>query len=81
MKVIDVVSHIENRNEFTYIFNHEFGLYLGRFLGLGLFIFFATYISESFALKYSLIVIAVVQLASLPLAMHIVKVSNKLHQA
>ena len=81
MKVIDVVSHIESRNEFTYIFNHEFGLYLGRFLGLGLFIFFASYISESFALKYSLIVIAVVQLASLPLAMHIVKVSNKLHQA
>jgi MFS transporter, YQGE family, putative transporter len=79
MKVIDAVSRIENRNEFTYIFNHEFGLYLGRFLGLGLFIFFATYISETFALKYSLIVIAVVQLASIPLAVHIVKESNKLH--
>ena len=81
MKVIDAVSRIENRNEFTYIFNHEFGLYLGRFLGLGLFIFFATYISETFALKYSLIVIAVVQLASIPLAVHIVKESNKLHQS
>jgi MFS transporter, YQGE family, putative transporter len=81
MKVIDVVSKIEKRNEFTYIFNHEFGLYLGRFFGLGLFIFFATYISEDFALKYSLIVIAVLQLASIPLARHIVKVSNNLHQA
>jgi MFS transporter, YQGE family, putative transporter len=81
MKVIDAVSRIENRNEFTYIFNHEFGLYLGRFLGLGLFIFFATYISETFALKYSLIVIAVVQLASIPLAVHIVKESNKLHES
>lgn len=81
MRVIDVVSKIENRNEFAYIFNHEFGLYIGRFLGLGLFIFFATYVSESFALKYSLIVIAVVQLASIPLARHIVRVSNKLHSA
>jgi MFS transporter, YQGE family, putative transporter len=81
MRVIDVVSKIENRNEFTYIFNHEFGLYVGRFLGLGLFIYFATYISESFALKYSLIVIAIVQLASIPLARHIVKESYKLHKA
>jgi MFS transporter, YQGE family, putative transporter len=78
MRVIDIVSNIEKRNEFTYIFNHEFGLYLGRFFGLGLFIFFATYISEGFALKYSLIVIAVLQLASIPLARHIVSVSNKL---
>jgi len=78
MQVIDVVSKIEKRNKFTYIFNHEFGLYVGRFLGLGLFIAFATYISESFALKYSLIVIAVVQLASIPLARHIVRESYKL---
>lgn len=81
MQVIDVVSRIEKRNKFTYIFNHEFGLYLGRFLGLGLFIAFATYISESFALKYSLIVIAVVQLASIPLARHIVGESYKLQKS
>jgi YQGE family putative transporter len=81
MQVIDVVSRIEKRNKFTYIFNHEFGLYIGRFLGLGLFIAFATYISESFALKYSLIVIAVVQLASIPLARHIVGESYKLHKS
>jgi len=79
MQVIDVVSKIEKRNKFTYIFNHEFGLYVGRFLGLGLFIALATYVSESFALKYSLIVIAVAQLASIPLARHIVKESYKLH--
>jgi YQGE family putative transporter len=81
MRVIDVVSKIENRNEYTYIFNHEFGLYLGRFLGLGLFIGLATYVSEVFALKYSLIVIAVAQLASIPLARHVVKESYKLHKA
>lgn len=78
MRVIDVVSKIEKRNEFTYIFNHEFGLYLGRFFGLGLFIFLATYVSEEVALKYSLIVIAVLQLASIPVAKHIVSVANKL---
>lgn len=78
MRVIDVVSKIENRNEFAYIFNHEFGLYLGRFVGLGLFILLAYYVSESFALKYALIMIAVAQMASIPLAKHIMKESEKL---
>lgn len=78
MRVIDVVSKIEKRNEFAYIFNHEFGLYVGRFIGLGLFIFLATYISESFALKYALIIIAVLQLASIPMAKHIIKEADKL---
>jgi YQGE family putative transporter len=81
MRVIDVVSKIENRNAYTYIFNHEFGLYLGRFLGLGLFICLATYVSESFALKYSLIVIAVVQLSSIPMAKHIIAQCDKLSRA
>jgi MFS transporter, YQGE family, putative transporter len=78
MRVIDVVSRIEKRNEFAYIFNHEFGLYVGRFLGLGLFILLDTYVSEGFALKYALIVIAVIQMASIPMAQHIIKESDKL---
>ena len=78
MRVIDVVSKIEKRNEFAYIFNHEFGLYLGRFLGLGLFIVLATYVSESFALKYALIIIGVLQLASIPMAKHIIATCDKL---
>ena len=53
MLVIDVVSKIEKRSEFAYIFNHEFGLYVGRFFGLTLFIVLATYVSEMFALKYA----------------------------
>ena len=80
MRVIDVVSKIENRNEFTYIFNHEFGLFLGRLIGLGMFILLAYYVSEEFALKYSLVIIAVTQLASIPVAKHIVKESNRLSQ-
>jgi YQGE family putative transporter len=78
MRVIDVVSKIENRNEFAYIFNHEFGLYIGRFIGLGLFIVLATYVSETFALKYSLIVIGILQVLSIPLAKHIISEANKL---
>ena len=73
MRVIDVVSAKENRNEFAYIFNHEFGLYIGRFFGLGLFIALATYVSETFALKYSLMVVAFLQLLSIPLAKHITR--------
>ncbi|HYG04183.1 MAG TPA: hypothetical protein VD927_17170 [Chryseosolibacter sp.] len=78
MRVIDVVSKIENRNEYAYIFNHEFGLFIGRLFGLGLFILLANYVSEDFALKYSLITIAVLQLASVPMAKHIVNESKKL---
>lgn len=80
MRVIDVVAKIEGRNEFAYIFNHEFGLYIGRFLGLGLFIALATFVSQTFALKYSLIVIALLQIASIPLAKHIIRKSNELSQ-
>jgi MFS transporter, YQGE family, putative transporter len=78
MRVIDIVSKIEKRNEFAYIFNHEFGLYVGRFFGLMLFIVLATYISEEFALKYALIIIAVLQLASIPMARHIISECDKL---
>jgi MFS transporter, YQGE family, putative transporter len=76
MRVINVLSEKEKRNEFGYIFNHEFGLYIGRFIGLGLFIYLAFYISETFALKYALIIIAVVQLLSIPVAKHIINQSN-----
>ncbi|MGI9159184.1 MAG: MFS transporter [Saprospiraceae bacterium] len=60
LKVIDVVSEKEQRNEFAYIFNHEFGLYTGRLLGCGLFILLARYVSDDFALRYALLVIALV---------------------
>ena len=78
MLVIDVVSKAEQRSEFAYIFNHEFGLYVGRFFGLVLFIVLATYVSEIFALKYALIIIGILQLASIPVAKHIIAQANKL---
>ena len=74
--MIDVLSLKENRNQFAYIFNHEFGLYIGRFIGLGLFIVLIYYVSESFALKYSLIIIASVQLIAIPVAKRLIRKSN-----
>ncbi len=76
MRIIDVLSVKENRSEFAYIFNHEFGLYIGRFLGLVLFIYLAFYVSEEIALRYSLLIIAAIQLLSIPLARNIIKHTN-----
>jgi YQGE family putative transporter len=78
MRVIDIVSKIEKRNEFAYIFNHEFGLYIGRFFGLGLFIYLDSYVSEMFALKYALIIIAIIQILSIPMARHIIRECDQL---
>ncbi len=80
MRVIDVVSKKENRSEYAYIFNHEFGLYIGRFVGLGVFILLAYYVSETFALKYALIIIAALQLIAIPVARHIIKEADKMEQ-
>lgn len=80
MKVIDVVSKRENRNQYAYILNHEFGLYTGRVAGLGLFIFLAFSVSETFALRYSLIIVAVLQMLSIPLAKNIMKDSYSIEK-
>ena len=77
MRVIDIVSKREQRNEFAYIFNHEFGLYFGRFIGLVLFIVLSTYVSVNFSLKYSLLIIAALQLISIPVAYHITRLTAK----
>jgi len=76
MKVIDVLSEREKRNKYAYILNHEFGLYAGRVAGLALFIILASQVSENFALRYSLIIVAAIQMLSIPLASHISKQSN-----
>jgi YQGE family putative transporter len=73
MKTIDAVSAIEKRNEYAYIMSHEIGLFLGRATGMVLFISMAYFISDTFALKYVLIIVATLQLLSLPLAKHIIK--------
>ena len=82
LKVIDVVAEMEKRNEFTYIFNHELGLYVGRLFGCGLFIVLARYVSVDIALRYALLVIAVVHFMGYFMAKSIVKdLDNALTEA
>jgi YQGE family putative transporter len=61
----DTVAAMEHRNDYSYIFSHELGLFAGRLAGCGLFIVLAIYVSRVFALKYALPVIGVIQLASI----------------
>ena len=76
MKCIDVVANIEKRNKYTYIMTHEVGLFLGRFLGLALFIALDYKVSQEFALKYALVIVAGLQLLAVPLAKNITKCSD-----
>ncbi|NDP26116.1 MAG: MFS transporter [Flavobacterium sp.] len=78
LKVIDVVSHIEKRGEFTYILNHEAGLYLGRLLGAGTFLVLYYTISEDFALRYAIGIIALLQLCSIYISKKIIAEGNLL---
>jgi YQGE family putative transporter len=73
MLVIDTVSAIEKRNQYTYIFVQEFGFYIGRFAGCGLFILLANQLSNTFALRYALLIVAVLQLLSIFVAKCILK--------
>jgi YQGE family putative transporter len=71
--VIDTVSAIEKRNQYAYIFVQEFGFYIGRFTGCGLFILLATQVSNTFALRFALLIVAVLQLLSVFVAKGILK--------
>ncbi|MEX2093569.1 MAG: hypothetical protein WD971_12870 [Pirellulales bacterium] len=81
MQVIDTVSAIEKRNKFAYIFNQEFGFYIGRFTGCMLFILLANKVSDTFALRYALVMIGVVQLLSIPMAKRILQGCAETEQA
>lgn len=76
MKCIDVVADIEKRNKYTYIMTHEVGLFIGRFLGLALFIVLDYKVSQEFALKYALIIVGALQLLAVPLAKNITTCSD-----
>ncbi|TRX22256.1 MFS transporter [Flavobacterium franklandianum] len=76
LKVIDIVSRIEKRGEFTYILNHEAGLYLGRLLGAGTFLVLYYSISEDFALRYAIGIIALLQLCSVYISKNIIAEGN-----
>lgn len=71
--VIDHISDIEKRNKFAYIFNHEGGLFVGRFVGCMLFLVTSQYLSPEFALRYVLLIIALIQALSIPVAKMLIK--------
>lgn len=78
LRVIDIVSHIEKRGEFTYILNHESGLYVGRLLGAGTFLVLYYTISEDIALRYAVGIIALLQLCSIFISKNIIAQGNKI---
>ena len=69
--VIDYIAAIEKKNKFAYIFNHEAGLYAGRLTGCLLFLITAKNLSPEFALRYVLLIIALVQALSIPVAIYL----------
>lgn len=73
LRTIDVVSKLEERNEYTYIMTHEVGMFIGRALGLTLFLGLAFASGDDFALKYALPIVGLLQMLSLPLAKNIQK--------
>ncbi len=78
LKVIDVLSKIEKRNEFSYILNHEFGLFIGRFIGAGTFLALAYFADADLALRYALLIIGTLQLLSILIAKQLLKKQEKL---
>jgi YQGE family putative transporter len=66
--VMDTASALEKRNPFAYILAQEFGFYIGRFTGCGLFILLAFWVSDTFALRFALLFVAAAQMLSIPVA-------------
>lgn len=79
LRVIDILSKIENRNEFAYILNHEFGLFVGRFIGAITFLGLAYYANQDIALRYALLIIGALQLLSILIAKQLLKEQNTIN--
>jgi len=62
--VIDCVAKREGRSQFTYLFSHEVGLYIGKIFGCLFFVFTARDFGGDWALRYSLLLVAAIQLTS-----------------
>lgn len=81
MRVIDHVSNIEGRCPYSYIFIHELGLYAGRFFGCGLFIVLTVLASDVAALRYTILIIGLIQLISVPAAGNITRTLDRIDDA
>jgi YQGE family putative transporter len=67
-EVIETVAELELRSEYAYLFNHEFGLFVGRSIGCLLFLAIVHWGSGVAALRYALPVVALLQLLSIRVA-------------
>lgn len=80
LRVIDYVSRKERRNSYSYIFIHEFALYLGRFFGCGLFIALTFWVSDTFAIRYALLIIGIIQLVSIAISKNITHILDRVEK-
>lgn len=71
--VIDILTKKEKRSEFAYILNHEAGLYVGRLIGASTFLILAYSFSVEIALRYAIVIVALLQLLSYWVAKDIIK--------
>jgi MFS transporter, YQGE family, putative transporter len=71
--VINILGRIESRSEYAYILNHEAGLYVGRLIGAGTFLLLANLTSTSVALRYAILILAILQLSSIWIARNIIR--------
>jgi YQGE family putative transporter len=76
-RVIDIVSKKENRNEFSYIINHEFTLFVGRVSAILIVLFLAYKVNADFALRFGLFFIAIVMFFSIFLGRNIIHACEK----
>jgi YQGE family putative transporter len=82
MQVIETAAALEKRNQFAYVCNHEFGIFLGRATGCALFLLLVVYMpgepKGEFALRYALLIIGLLQLLSVLVARGILKAIARL---
>lgn len=71
--VINAVGAVEQRSEYAYILNHEAGLWVGRFLGAGTFLALAYGVSTDIALRYAILIVALIQILSIWIAKDVIK--------
>lgn len=71
--VINTLVEKEKKSEYAYILNHEAGLYAGRLFGAGTFLILSYGISTEIALRYAILIVAVIQLSSIVVAKNVLK--------
>lgn len=71
MKAIDDLKHVENRDDYSYLFDIEFFAAIGRVVSMGLFYILYIYFSTSVALAIYVLSVALLQFLIIPLSKRI----------